>query len=180
MWLSSPEKTESQPIIPLVRAKFDHPVGGELTGDPLRCFIHYCTGRSWPCTGHNCCLCKRGIGRRCYAYYPIMSKSGNVGILELTAQAESSLIKQMGPDIDTPQGTVTVSRPPGRRNLPCTVKWTESEHTLKRGGYPMERDELEKTLMRIWKLPLRNGQLEEKEYLERLNEAIRLRTTNHK
>lgn len=180
MWLKSPDQSEAEPIIPLKRAKFNQPVGGELTGNPLRCFVHYAAGRSWPCTGHKCCLCKRGIGKRCYAYYPIMGKKGGVAILELTSLAEASLIKQMGPATDTPHGKVTVSRPPGRRNLPCDVQWTESENNKKSGGYPMDHSELAATLMRIWKLPSRNGQQEEKEYLETLNEAIRLRTTNHK
>lgn len=179
MWLNAPPKTETEPIIPLHRVRTGRSLKVDLTGDPLRCFVHFASNRSWPCTGHKCTLCERGVGRRCYAYYPCVDKFGAVAILELTSLTEASLIKQMGPAVDTPIGTVVVTRPRGRRNLPCTIEWSPEINIKKSARYPLDHSELERTLMRIWKLPLRNGQLEEREYLERLNEAIRLKTTKH-
>lgn len=191
MWLDRPQTIDQKDLVPLLRAKPGREVEAKLTGDPLRCFVHYAAGRSWPCTGHKCCLCKRGIGRRCYAYYPVLGKREQIGILELTAQVEASLISQIEPFSQVPCGQVTLRRPIGRRNMPCTIEWKEPSNNKEtgsdsdvphqdRGCTTLTQSELETALMRIWNLPRRNGSMEETEYLEKLNETIRLKTTNHK
>lgn len=191
MWLKTPPKPDQPDQIPLLRAKAGGFVEAKLTGSPLRCFVHFAANRSWPCTNRNCVLCKKGIGKRCYAYYPVLGKRNQIGILELTAQVEASLISQMEPFSQVPCGQITLKRPIGRRNLPCTIEWTEPPTYKKsgsdsdvqhkeRGGDSLTESELESALMRIWNLPNRNGSMEEEEYLEKLNEAIRLKTSNHK
>lgn len=198
MWLNQPEEPGQPDQIPLLRAKAGRQVEGELTGDPLRLFVHYAAGRSWPCTGYKCTLCKRGIGRRFYAYYPVRGKKGQPGILELTAQAESSLISQMESFSQVPCGHVLLRRPPGKRNTPCVITWTEPTNNIKtaggkeeenettdsgpgannkqRGNGTLTEKELKDGLMRIWNLPKEDDSLGENEYLERLNEVIRLKT----
>ncbi len=187
MWLNQPEKDLPKTTIPLLRAKPGGTIEANLTGRPVRLCVHFAMHRSWPCTAQSCTLCKRGISRRFYAYYPVTGKGGNVGIIELTALAESQLIKLMGPFGDDPRGCIKVYRPGGRRNMPCSISWNISETYKKsasrNGDEPkqttsgtLSEKELQDALMRIWKLPLLNGQLTEKEYLAKLNMAIELQT----
>lgn len=187
MWLDKPEKELPRSTVPLLRPAPGKAIEANLTGRPLRCYVHFAMRRSWPCTGEICSLCKRGITKRFYAYYPIAGREGNVGILELTARAESSLIKAMGPFAENPCGTIKLARPGGRRNLPCVVKWIVTNTYKKSGGCSGEEDEtrgsdslteneMKNALMRIWKLPIMNGKLTEKEYLKKLNVAITLQT----
>lgn len=189
MWLDQPPQTKVPPQIPLLRPKPGERVRRKLTGDPLRCFVHFASNRSWPCTGQNCCLCKKQISRRCYAYYPTEGRDGIIGILELTAQAESSLISQMEPFSHVPCGIITVARPLGKRNNPCVVQWEEPTNNKERGSgnetnkrdrgcKTLTQNEMKTALMRIWNLPPMNGTQDEYEYLETLNEVIRLKTTN--
>lgn len=177
MWLKDPPPLDTRPKIDLIRPKPGTSVEAQLIGEPLRCFVHYIAGRSWPCTGHGCTLCKRKIGRRCYAYYPVASGQNTVAILELTAQAESSLISQMAPFSDVPCGVIRVYRPSGKRNNPCSVKWTEPTNNKDRRCPQLNQETLQKTLMKIWQLPEPDGKLEENEYLTLLNEVIHLKTT---
>ncbi len=187
MWLDKPETELPKSSIPLLRPQPGKQVEANLTGRPLRCYVHFASRRSWPCTGEACTLCKKGITRRFYAYYPVTGRGENVGILELTALAESQLIKQMGPLSDQPCGSVKVFRPEGRRNLPCVVKWDISQTSKKSGSSAENEDEhrasgtltdseMKAALMRIWKLPIQNGTLTEKEYLAKLDVAIALQT----
>lgn len=180
MWLDKPPETTKAGTIPLLRARAGGRVEATLTGDPLRCFVHYAAGRSWPCTNHNCVLCKKSIARRCYAYYPVQGRTNNVGILELTANVEASLKSQMEPFSHVPCGSVILTRPPGRRNTPCSIEWMEPEENGKTGGRTLNEKELKAALMRIWNLPEMNGELEEREYLAKLNECIRLKTQNNR
>ncbi len=176
MWLDQPPKAEKLALTPLMRAKANQPIDGYLNGEPLRCFVHFAAGRSWPCTGYQCVLCKKQITKRCYAYYPVCNSKGQAAIFELTAQAESQLLDQMSKISDVPCGHMSISRPPGRRNLPCTVKWVPSDPIKKSGNRDVDVKELQKSLMRIWKLPQMNGTSIESEYLAKLNEVIRLKT----
>jgi len=180
MWLESPPPSDEKDMIPLLRAKTGSSVAATLTGHPLRCFVHFAAGHSWPCTNFHCVLCSKGISKRCYAYYPVSGREGGQAILELTAQVEASLIKQMSPVNQVPCGHVVLTRPAGRRNLPCSIKWRETDKLLQTGGQPLTQNKLEDALMRIWKLPRRNESMKEIEYLAQLNEAIRLRINNRK
>ena len=178
MWLDKPPHVEEITQIPLLRAKANRPVRGKLAGAPLRCFIHYAAGRSWPCTGHGCVLCDKKIARRFYAYYPITGATGGIGILELTSLAEHQLIFQMEPYSHEPCGYIEVSRPPGKKNLPCSVKWMEPKTPQDRTRCTLSEKELKNALFRIWKLPAINGQDDESIYIRQLNETIRLQTNS--
>lgn len=180
MWLKSPPKTDEKDMIPLLRPRSGDSVAATLTGEPLRCFTHFAANRTWPCTGHHCVLCAKGLSKRFYAYYPVAGREGGQAILELTAQVEDSLIQQMSPTTQVPRGHVVLSRPQGKRNTPCSIKWRGTDKLLLTASLPLTHSELKAALMRIWKLPRQNGKMKENEYLEQLNEAIRLRTTNHK
>jgi len=177
MWLKSPMSEVKPATVPLLRPKAGGSISAVITGGPLRCFVHYCSGRSWPCTDHKCTLCKRGITRRFYAYYPCRGVTNNAGILELTAQTDAALISQMEPVTQIPKGQIKISRAGGKRNNPCQIIWREEEGPEYRGDASLNERELMEALMRIWNLPARNGEIEESEYLEKLNEAIRLKTT---
>ena len=179
MWLEKPMTDAGDPITPLLRCKSGGSIRANLNGPPLRCYVHYAASRSWPCTGPGCSLCKRAIGKRCYAYYPVIGQNGTVAILELTALTENSLITQMEPNTDYPQGEIYIKRANGKRNNPCTIAWKEQTNHIDRGGRHMDEEELKRCLMRIWQLPSPNGELSEKEYLKKLNEVIRLKTTAH-
>lgn len=190
MWLDRPQAPETKPLVQLIRPQAGSEVKGEIIGTPLRVFVHFAAGRSWPCTGFKCCLCAKGIPRRFYAYYPVIGKSGKVGIFELTAQAESQLLSQMEPVSQVPCGWVSIRRPPGRRNLPCAVTWEEPDEYKNRGSSTdtdkqnrtcatLTENEMKTSLMRIWNLPSMNGEEEENEYLDKLNEAIRLKTNKN-
>ena len=187
MWLDKPQKEIPMNTIPLLRPAPGKMIEANLTGRPLRCYVHYARQRSWPCTGKDCTLCKKGITKRFYAYYPVAGRGGNAGILELTGRAESQLIKLLGPFSNEPFGTIELSRPGGRRNLPCNVKWDTSQTYKKSGGSSekgyktragdsLTAKEMKDALMRIWKLPIWNGTLSEMEYLDKLNIAIALQT----
>lgn len=176
MWLDKPPLDEKLALTPLLRPKSGGQLCVELVGPPLRVFVHYAAGRSWPCTDFSCTLCKRQIAKRFYAYYPVRGGRGGLAILELTGLAENQLTKQMDPFSHEPCGMVTVSRPPGRKNLPCTVTWKEPDGHRKSGCGELSESGLKKCLMRIWNLPGMNGEEDEKKYLAKLNEIIRLKT----
>ena len=178
MWLKTPQPTEKLPLTPLLRARAGHPISGYLTGEPLRCFVHFAAGRSWPCTDHACTLCKRQIAKRCYAYYPVMNEKRQIAIFELTAQAEEQLLHQMNPHSDVPTGHILIRRERGRRNLPCIVEWESKTKPKDTGSGALKQSELKSCLMRIWNLPETNGQKSEREYLADLNEIIKLKTTD--
>lgn len=177
MWLDKPPQTEKPDLIPLMRAKAGRSISGHLCGEPLRCWVHFACNRSWPCTNRGCSLCKRQVARRCYAYYPVCNDDGKHAIFELTAQAESQLINQMQEFSNVPCGHVQIHRAGGRRNMPCEVTWTAPTNNKQTGGNSLDENELKTHLMRIWNLPTMNGTDEETEYLEKLNEIIRLKTT---
>ncbi|KKL60834.1 hypothetical protein LCGC14_2201340 [marine sediment metagenome] len=188
MWLDKPPQDDNPALTPLLRPKSGQQIVVELTGDPLRVFVHYAAGRSWPCTGFSCTLCKRQIAKRFYAYYPCRGNRGGLGIVELTALAEAQLTKQMEPFSDFPCGTIKVSRPAGKKNMPCKVEWfppdkykqtagSSHENNKQTGCRTPTEEELKESLMRIWNLPSMNGETEEREYLSKLNEIIRLKTS---
>ncbi len=188
MWLNRPHEPEELALVPLLRARSNKPVSGELCGDPLRVFVHFAVGRSWPCTGFSCTLCKRQVAKRFYAYYPVRGSRGGTAIIELTGRAEGELLHQMNPHTDVPSGFIKVSRLSGKKNMPCKVEWKSIEEykdtacvreddNKNTGGGVLSESELKTALMRIWKLPTMNGEQEEREYLAKLNETIRLKTT---
>lgn len=187
MWLEQPQKELPKSAIPLLRAASGKTVEANLTGRPMRLYVHFAKQRSWPCTGTGCGLCGKGIARRYYAYYPVAGQEGNVGMIELTAQAEDALIKLMEPNITEPSGRISLHRPGGRRNMPCTVDWSSKEIYRQTGGgkekvhkqtasNTLSEKELKDALMRIWKLPIFNGTLSEREYLTKLNRVIAVQT----
>lgn len=180
MWLKSPPKTDERGTIPLLRAQPGGCVAATLTGEPLRCFVHFAAGRSWPCTGHDCVLCAKNISKRCYAYYPVSGREGGQAILELTAQVEASLIQQMSPTTQVPCGHVVLKRAAGRRNMPCSIKWRGTDKLLLTASLPLTQNELKAALMRIWNLPTQNKTMKENEYLNLLNDMIDARTNNRK
>ena len=190
MWLDQPEKELPKNQIPLLRAKAGKTIEANLTGRPLRLYVHFAARRSWPCTASGCSLCKRGVAKRYYAYYPVIGREGNVALVELTSLVEDALITQMGPDVDVPSGNIELHRPGGRRNIPCSIQWNESEIYKQTGGgskndrkqttsSTLTENEMKEALMRIWKLPKFNGTLSESEYLSKLNIAIELQTKTH-
>ncbi len=190
MWLKQPEKDLPKSTIPLLRAAPGKTIEANLTGWPLRLYVHFAARRSWPCTGRDCGLCKRGITKRYYAYYPVAGREENVGMIELTGRVEEELMKQMGPDNVEPSGHISLYRPGGRRNMPCTVAWSIEDKRKQSGGGSKENQkqsaggtltskEMKDALMRIWKLPSFNGTLTENEYLAKLDAAIALQTKTH-
>lgn len=172
MWVDQPQTEGGRPIVPLLRCRAGGKIERRLTGEPMRCFIHYACGRSWPCTGQSCWLCKMGVGKRFYSYYPVTNSEGAVAILEMTAQVENSLIEQMSPVTQVPRGMVTIKRDPGKANNPCSIAWQDYNPTELKSFKQLEQKELKRCLMRIWKLPELNGEQEDYEYLERINKAI--------
>jgi len=177
MWITEPLKNQPKPTVPLLRPKAGGSVKAVLQGEPLRCYVHFASGRSWPCTVHHCSLCKRSIPKRLYAYYPVSGQQGCPGILELTATTDYLLSKQLDEYSQVAAGMVLVRRKPGKRNNPCVIEYTEHIEEEYRGGSGRDLVDLKNQLFRIWNLPLRNGETTEKEYLERVAETIRLRTT---
>ncbi len=175
MWVDRAPPAKKTGLIPLLRATADHSVSGRLCGEPLRIFMHFSNGRSWPCIGRGCYLCSENIPRRYYAYYPIRSKKGKLGIMELTSQAESQLDEQMSKVTQVVSGSVLLRREPGRRNMPCTIEWTLEMINDNPIVESIEVRALQRDLMRIWNLPNINEHQTEREYLEALNTIIKLR-----
>lgn len=178
MWVQKAPPDQKPAIIPLLRPKPGEEIHGSLCGEPLRVFLHYASGRSWPCVGRGCCLCKREIPRRYYSYYPVRGQKGRLGIMELTSLVEAQLDKQMSPVTDVTSGRVVLRRAPGRRNMPCTIDWQEEEENGKPRCESIDVKGLQSALMRIWNLPDRNQDFDESEWLDTLNNIINRRTTN--
>ncbi len=152
-----------------------HSVEGFLTGEPLRVFVHYAAGRSWPCTGRGCCLCKTQIAKRFYSYYPVANEKGQKAIFELTANTEAQLLSQMTPVSDVPCGHIYIKRGGGRRNAPCVVTWKESDNNHNGAGTTQTLDELKSSLMKIWCLPEQSPTSTEAEHVKIINQIIRLK-----
>ena len=178
MWVQKTPPTKKPALTPLLRPQPGAHISGELCGEPLRIFLHYVSCRSWPCVGRSCWLCEQHIARRYYAYYPVRNSKGVLGIMELTGQAEGQLCKQMKPYSQTPCGNICIERPHGRRNSPCIVHWKEPTNNKASGCGPVEVRELQAALMRIWKLPDNDQDLDEREYLTTLNQVIKHRVGN--
>ncbi len=178
MWLDRPPPPKKKELIKLLRPKPGEQICGHLCGEPLRLFLHFTSNRSWPCVGEECCLCKRQVPRRYYAYYPVHNEKGMLGIIELTSQAEDQLHQQMKEITDVAAGYICIGRDHGRRNNPLIVNWKESEEYKHRGSNQLKPAALQACLMRIWNLPSMNGTLTDREYLTSLNETIKQRTQN--
>jgi hypothetical protein len=177
MWVTEPDQGREPPPVPLMRAPAGKELRVLLKGTPRRLFLHYSAGRTWPCTMQHCSLCKRSLSKRLYAFYPCYTPSLRPAILELTAQAESLLLQQMEQFTHEPRGVVRVTRSPVRRNSPVEIDW--SEEPAAHAGLPDALSEtgLEVALLRVWGLPARNGEATDDEWLARVAEVVRLRTT---
>jgi hypothetical protein len=177
MWIEKPCSDEISQVIPLLRVKAGGQVTARLTGSPRRVAVHYYQSRSWPCTISPCSLCKLGISRRIYAFYPVVSKSGQLGILELTSPADHALSRLLGPYFENPEGIVTVTRAGGKRNNPLHVNWrldVEKGWSQSKG---LDQRELINCLFRIWGLPqLKNGDNGE-DHVFKVADAIRSLTS---
>lgn len=176
MWVDKAPPAKKPALTPLLRPRPGQQISGTLCGEPLRVFLHFTNGKSWPCIGRGCCLCEQQIPRRYYSYYPVRDSKGTLGIMELTGQAEDLLDEQMFPFSQVPCGEICVRRAEGRRNMPCTVEWKEPLNGKNTGGGKVDVKELQASLMRIWNLPNNDGDLPDNEYLASLNETIRART----
>lgn len=176
MWVQQAPPVKKPALTPLLRPQPGCEIHGRLCGEPLRVFLHYTAGRSWPCVGRGCCLCEQQIPRRYYAYYPVRNEKGVLGIMELTSQAENQLNKQMSPVTQVTSGCICLRRGHGRRNAPCTIEWKESENN----GLPtlktLDSQELQNALLHIWKLPLMNDDQDEASWLSSINLCIAART----
>jgi hypothetical protein len=172
MWVQHPDQSVPPPTIPLLRAPMGTPLTVALRGEPRRLFLHFAAGRTWPCTQHRCPICKRQIGHRLYAFYPCYTLQMKPAVLELTAQAEGSLLGQMSPHTDEPRGVVQVVRPPGRRNSPVQVRWQPERAEHARLPDALNVEQLENALLRVWGLPPRNGEASHEEWLERVAAVI--------
>jgi inactivated superfamily I helicase len=174
VWLDTPQPMEQDRSVPILRPQPGRSIQGELAGECLRCFIHWHKGRTWPCTGSGCELCKRETSRRVYSFYPVRGKNGQAGIIEMTALAEAQLLEQMSPHTQVPSGTITISRPPGKRNASCHVDWKPATEPSQPFMHTIDQKKwMEDALCRLWKLPRRNGEQTEEERTERLNQSIR-------
>lgn len=178
MWVQTPPPVKKSTLTPLLRPRPGQIIFGHLCGEPLRVFLHYAAGRSWPCVSHDCCLCKREIPRRYYAYYPVRDHKGVLGIMELTSQAEDQLVKQMSPITQVTRGDVWLSREPGRRNMPCKIVWKDSGNNGDSTLETIDVRGLQGELLHIWKLPNMNQNLDEREWLATINSIIKARTIN--
>ncbi len=178
MWVKQAPPDQKPALTPLLRPEPGCEIFGNLCGEPLRVFLHFASGRSWPCVGRGCCLCSREIPRRYYSYYPVRDQKGRLGIMELTSRAEDQLNKQMSPVTDVTSGRVVLRRASGRRNMPCTIDWQEAEQNGKPRCETISVKELQSALMRIWNLPDINQDLDEREWLASLNKTIEARTIN--
>lgn len=176
MWVQQSPPVKKSTLTPLLRPKPGQEIYGRLCGDPLRVFLHFVAGRSWPCVGRGCCLCKREIPRRFYSYYPVRNLKGVLGIMELTSQAEAQLVLQMSPVTQVTSGQVWLRRAHGRRNMPCSIEWKESEEN---GQPPLESIDtqvLQSALMKIWNLPDKNEYKADREWHATINKIINQRT----
>lgn len=176
MWVQQAPPAKKPALTPLLRPKPGQEIYGRLCGAPLRVFLHFTSGRSWPCVGRACCLCKREIPRRYYAYYPVRSPKGVLGIMELTSQAESQLEKQQRGVTNVNEGEVMLRRAHGRRNMPCSIVWKEAEENGKAAVETLNVRELQSALLRIWNLPDMNLYVDVKEWLAATNKIIDART----
>lgn len=176
MWIQTPPPVKKSDLTPLLRPRPGQNISGRLCGEPLRVFLHFTSGRSWPCVGRGCCLCKREVPRRYYAYYPIRNDKGKLGILEMTSQVEDDLSKQMNPVTQVTSGHVCLYRPIGRRNMPCSIEWSMSNNNGESTVENIEVRGLQGALCRIWNLPCMNQDLDESEWLETINNIIDKRT----
>jgi hypothetical protein len=177
MWISHPIPDHSPPPIPILRAPAGKELRVLLRGEARRLFLHFAAGRTWPCVEGRCSLCKRGVARRVYAYYPCYTRSMSPAVLELTGQAEGALLAQMAAETDIPRGVVQVSRSPVRRNSPVEVVW--SAEPAEHAGLPdaLSPAALENALLRVWELPPRNGEADEAEWLARVAAEVERRTS---
>lgn len=178
MWVQQAPPVKKPALTPLLRPGPGQEVYGRLCGEPLGVFLHFTSGRSWPCIGHGCCLCSREIPRRYYAYYPVRNQKGVLGILELTSQAEDQLKQQMSPVTQVTCGQVWLRRAHGRRNMPCSVEWKESETNGQESLETIDVRGLQGALLRIWNLPSRDKYLDENKWHEAINTIIAARTNN--
>ena len=178
MWVQKAPPDQKLALTPLLRPEPGGEIHGELCGEPLRVFLHYTSGRSWPCVGRGCCLCKREIPRRYYSYYPVRDQKGRLGIMEMTSQVEAQLDKQMSPVTHVACGRVILRRAPGRRNMPCTIDWQEAEENGKPRCETIDVRGLQTALMRIWNLPDNHQDLDEREWLASLTKIIKASPTN--
>lgn len=176
MWVNQAPPDKKPTLTPLLRAKPGCEIYGRLCGEPLRVFLHFTAGRSWPCIGHCCCLCEEQIPRRYYAYYPVRNHKGVLGIMELTSQAESQLKKQMSPVTQVTNGQIWLRRGHGRRNMPCSIEWKESEENGQPTLETIDIKGLQDALLRIWNLPIINDDQTETEWLRTINLCIAART----
>lgn len=178
MWVQQAPPVTKPALTPLLRPRPGCEIYGRLCGEPLRVFLHFASGRSWPCVGRGCCLCKREIPRRYYAYYPVRDHKNVLGIMELTSQAEDQLAKQMLPVTQVTSGQVWLSRAQGRRNMPCSIKWKESETNGQISVETLDVRGLQGALLRVWNLPQMDQDLDEREWLANINHIIEQRTLN--
>lgn len=176
MWVKQTPPVKKTALTPLLRPGPGAEIFGHLCGEPLRVFLHYASGRSWPCVGRGCCLCEEQIPRRYYAYYPVRDHKNVLGIMELTSQAEDQLVHQMSPVTQVTCGRVWLRRGHGRRNAPCTIEWKESEENGKAALKTLDTRDLQNTLLHIWKLPIMREYENEDEWLRAINRCINART----
>lgn len=180
MWITDPQAGTANAPVPIVRATGQRPVRVALRGEPRRLFVHFAAGRTWPCTVVHCSLCRASVPRRLYCYYPAYDQHLRPCILELTAQAEAQLLTSMSPHTSEPRGVVQVSRSAHRRNSPVLVEWSEPPEKHATLADALSTEELERALLRIWGLPVRNGEVDDDEWLRRLAATIELRTSSKK
>lgn len=178
MWVQQSPPVKKSALTSLLRPKPGQEIYGRLCGEPLRVFLHFAAGRSWPCVGRGCHLCRREIPRRFYAYYPVRDHKGVLGIMELTSQAEAQLDQQMSPVTQVTCGQVWLRRAHGRRNMPCSIEWKVSKENGQPSLETIDARGLQKALLKIWNLPDMNENIDENKWLATINDIIESRTNN--
>jgi hypothetical protein len=175
MWLDKPAVDDSAPWVPVFRPRPGCTIEVILIGEARRLFTHYHSRRTFPCTQVHCPLCRLHCSKRVYAWYPAADTTGRIGLLELTALAEGSLLQQMEPVTDEPSGVARVTRPRGRRNQPLIVEWRRANLTDQSRHKRKDQSWTEEALLRLWNLPVPHGELCNGEWALHVAEIIESR-----
>jgi hypothetical protein len=178
MWIDAPTAVSDRDFVPLLRPKAGHHVVAFLLDRPLRLFTHFFCKRTWPCVAPKCPCCARKIGKRLDSYYPAATLRGNPAVIELTPVSEHALQRLMLEHTDSASGVIRLTRPTGRKNLPCEVAWRPIGPADPPCKLPPDPDFLVKTLCRMWKVDCPPGDYTSAEWIDELRENLVLALAN--